>query len=144
MYLDPFNNEIMISLLNGSKYITSIKLMDVMYLDPFNNEIMIFEMTEKDILSFLRYAFTVRHRNNQLINGIKAMFKTNENGDLSDLTLMDLNGKPLDKDKKYRVAINSYMASSYEFSVKDKAEYTATFSNDLIIDYLKKYFPLKK
>jgi 2',3'-cyclic-nucleotide 2'-phosphodiesterase (5'-nucleotidase family) len=122
----------------------TIKLKNVMYLDPFNNEIMIFEMTEKDILSFLRYAFTVRQKNNQLIAGLKAEFKTNERGELADVVLTDTEGNPLDKNKKYRVAINSYMADSYDFSVKENAQYTATFSNDLIIDYLKKYFPLKK
>jgi 2',3'-cyclic-nucleotide 2'-phosphodiesterase (5'-nucleotidase family) len=122
----------------------TLKLMDVMYLDPFNNEIMTFDMTAKDLISFFRYAFTVRHKNNQLISGLKAEFKTDNNGDLIDLILKDMDGNPLDENKIFTVAINSYMASSYEFSVKDKAKYTAKFSNDLIIDYLKTYFPLKK
>ena len=120
-----------------------VKLIDIMYLDPFNNEIMLFEMKKKDILSFLKYSYSIRHEQNQLISGIKAKFITNKEGELEDIQLKDMENQPLVDNKIYKVAINSYMASSYKFSVKDKAQFTGLYSNDLIIQYLKKYFPLK-
>ena len=120
-----------------------VKLIDIMYLDPFNNEIMLFEMKKKDILSFLKYSYSIRHEQNQLISGIKAKFITNKEGELEDIRLKDMENQPLLDNKIYKVAINSYMASSYKFSVKDKAQFTGLYSNDLIIQYLKKYFPLK-
>lgn len=120
-----------------------MKLIDVMYLDPFNNEIMIFDMNKQDILSFLRYSFTVRNSPNQIISGLKADYSINNKGELTDILLTDIEGNKLDNTQVFRVAINSYMASSYDFSVKDKAQYTSIFSNDLIVDYFKKYFPIK-
>jgi len=119
-----------------------VKLIDLMFLDPFNNEILLFDMNKKDILSFLRYAYSVRNEQNQLISGITADFKTNKKGELIDIILKDKNGVPLSENKIYKVAINSYMANSYRFSAKDKAQLTGQYSNDLILLYLKKYFPL--
>jgi len=129
-----------------SKYILEgpMKVIDIMFLDPFNNEIMLFDMTKKDLLSFLKYSFSVRHERNQLVSGILADFITNEKGELTDLILKDVNGIPLPENKTYKVAINSYMASSYNFTVKDKAQYTGQFSNDLLIKYFTKYFPIQK
>ena len=121
-----------------------IKLIDLMYLDPFNNEILLFDMSQKDILSFLRYAYSIRNEQNQLISGITADFKTNKKGELTDIVLKDKNGASLVENKTYKVAVNSYMANSYRFSAKEKAQFTGQFSNDLILQYLKKYFPLNR
>ena len=127
-----------------SKYILEgpMKLIDVMYLDPFNNEIMLFELNKKEILSFLNYSFSVRHKRNQLISGIDAQFITNKKGELTDLILKDKEGKEILDDKLYKVAINSYMASSYRFLGKEKAQFTGLSSNDLLIKYFAKYFPI--
>ncbi|MBN2668071.1 MAG: bifunctional metallophosphatase/5'-nucleotidase [Bacteroidales bacterium] len=120
------------------------KNLDIMFLDPFNNEILTFDMTQKELLSFLRFAFTVRHKNNQLMAGLQAEFITDEEGNLTDIKLKDSQGNPLPENKIYKVAINSYMASSYDFSAKDKAQHTGLFSNDLLIEYFKKHFPIGK
>lgn len=122
----------------------NITLLEIMALDPFNNEIMIFDMDVKDLLSFLRYSYTVRNHENQLMSGIKAEYKTNTQGELVDIVLSDHEDQALDPNTKYRVAINSYMANVYKFSVKEQAQYTGKFSNDLIIDYFRKQFPLQK
>ena len=119
-----------------------MKLIDVMYLDPFNNEIMLFELTKKEILSFLNYSFSIRHRPNQLISGLKAEFIINKKGELSNLILKYENGKELDDSKLYKDAINSYMASSYKFKGKAKAQYTGLSSNDLLVLFFEKYFPI--
>lgn len=121
-----------------------IALIDVMALDPFNNEIMIFEMKGKDLLSFLRYSFTVRNKENQIMSGLQAKYKINERSELVDIVLLDDHGRQLDPNKTFKVAINSYMAIAYDFSVKDNAQYTGKFSNDLIIDYFRKHFPIPK
>ncbi len=147
-YKEGLNADIAFQNIGGvrSKYIKEgpMKLIDIMFLDPFNNEIMLFDMNKKDLLSFLRYSFSVRHGRNQLISGIQASFMTNEKGELTDLILKDKEGNPLPEAKNYKVAINSYMASSYDFSVKEKAQYTGEFSNDLLIKYFTKYFPVQK
>ena len=128
-----------------TKYIKEgpLKLIDIMFLDPFNNEIMLFDMNKKDLLSFLRYSYSIRHERNQLVSGIQAEFVVNNKGELTDLVLRDKEGIPLLDNKIYKVAINSYMASSYNFSVKEKAQFTGEFSNDLLIKYFKKYFPIQ-
>jgi len=128
-----------------TKYILEgpMKLVDIMYLDPFNNEIMLFELTKNEILSFLNYSFSVRHKPNQLISGLQANFISNDRGELTKLILIDEYGNKLNDNKLYKVAINSYMASSYRFKGKEKAEYSGVSSNDLLIKYFAKYFPIK-
>ncbi len=147
-YKDGLGADIAFQNIGGvrSKYIKEgpMKLLDIMFLDPFNNEIMLFDMTKKNLLSFLRYSFSIRNERNQLVSGIKADFRTNKKGELTDIVLTDLEGNNLDESKVFKVAINSYMASSYDFTVKDKAQFTGQFSNDLLIRYFKKYFPVLK
>jgi len=147
-YKEGLNADIAFQNIGGvrMKYIKEgpMKLIDIMFLDPFNNEIMLFDMNKKDLLSFLNYSYTIRHERNQLISGIKAEFIINKKGELTDLILKDKNGVLLPDNKTYKVAINSYMASSYRFSVKDKAQFTGEFSNDLLIKYFKKYFPISE
>ena len=121
-----------------------LKIINVYLLDPFDNEIMLVDMTYNDILSFLRYAYLLRHEKNQWTAGLKAKYITNEKGELVDIQLLDEKGKQLNKTKIYKTAINSYMARSYKFSAKDKLVRTHKYSNDLIIDYLKKHFPVSK
>ena len=147
-YKDGLDADIAFQNIGGvrSKFIKEgpMKLLDIMFLDPFNNEIMLFDMNKKDLLSFLKYSYSVRNERNQLVSGINAEFISNKKGELTDLILKDKEGNPLPDDKIYKVAINSYMASSYNFSVKDKAQFTGLFSNDLLIKYFKKYFPVSK
>ena len=121
-----------------------LKIINVYLLDPFDNEMMLVDMTYKDMLSFLRYAYLLRHEKNQWTAGVSVKYITNKNGELADIQLFDKDNKLLDKTKTYKVAINSYMARSYDYSAKDKAQRTHKYSNELIIEYLKKHFPLQE
>ena len=121
-----------------------LKIINVYLLDPFDNEMMLVDMNYKDMLSFLRYAYLLQNEKNQWTAGVNVKYITDEKGGLKDIQLTNAKGNPLDKNKIYKVAINSYMARSYEFSAKEKAYRTHKYSNDIIIEYLKKHFPYHK
>ena len=122
----------------------SLKLVDLMKLDPFNNEMLTFKMYPREILEFLNYAYKVSKKEDILISGIEASYKLNKQGELVDIELKDMNGKVLIVNGMYTVAINSYMAEAFEFSAKDKSEYTGKYSNDILIEFFKSKFPLSK
>jgi len=120
-----------------------LKLFDIMFLDPFNNEILLFDLTENEILGLLNYAYGLKHKEKQLMAGLKAEYILNNDQSLKDIRLSLPDGTALDPNKKYKVALNSYMTSSYQFDGKETAQYTSQFSNDLLVKYFKAHFPLK-
>ena len=116
----------------------NIKLADIYKLDPFNNPIIVYQMLPKDIRTLLLNS----HRNgNQEIDlvpgGMKYTIYTHD-GKATRITLTDLNGKPLDENKHYKVGMNSYISSSYRFDKTLPHKEMSVKSSDALIDYLKK------
>ena len=66
------------------------------------------------------------------------MMRRNEFEEIESMEIILDNGKPLNPNAKYTIAINSYMASVYGFSNKHNGK-EFPHSNDIIFDYLKKH-----
>ena len=96
---------------------------DVYKLDPFNNEIYTYYLNIKQIKSLIKYSYKIYHEKNLIGAGINIKY-TIENNKLKKVDLYNSANKPLNKNKKYKLAINSYMASAYKF--KNHKKYTAT------------------
>ncbi len=109
---------------------------DIYNLDPFDNEIYVFNLTLKQIKSFVRYAYNIRHKNNLITAGVKLVL-TEKNGKLKKIELFDTKNNALNKSKKYKVAINSYMASSYKFKGKNNFTKSGKTSNQALFELLK-------
>ena len=72
-----------------------------------------------------------------LCSGCSIKLNVNEYEEIESMEILLDNGKSLDPNSKYDIAINSYMASVYGFSDKHKGkEYQ--HSNEIVFDYLKK------
>lgn len=114
----------------------NITIGDVYRLDPFNNEIVILNLNYKEIISLVKYSFSLDNRINYIPAGLIIDNKIND-GKLSTVILKDLQGNILDKKKKYKVAINSYMSISYKFKGNKNHISTGKTSNQCILQYLK-------
>ena len=88
---------------------------DIYNLDPFNNSLVVAEMTGNQVEEFLAVASTKDHNLTHVsgitytIDYIKAPDGT---GHFENAKAF-IDGKPIDHDKIYKVAINSYMASTW-------------------------------
>jgi len=97
---------------------------DIVTVDPFNNSIVTFELTGKEIKEILR-------RSKPAVSGIRYRI---ENKQLVEATI---NGQPIEDDKTYKGAANSYFAGSQmkAYKVVD----TGKGRLQTIIDYIKKH-----
>lgn len=97
---------------------------DIVTVDPFNNSIVTFELTGKEIKEILLRA-------RPAVSGIRYRI---ENRKLVEATI---NGQPIEDDKTYRGAANSYFASTQmkAYKVTD----TGKGRLQTIIDYIKKH-----
>ena len=88
---------------------------DIYNLDPFNNSLVICEMTGRQVEEFLAVAST-KDKNITHVSGITYSMDYIEAPDGTghfENAKAFIDGKPIDQDKVYKVAINSYMASSW-------------------------------
>lgn len=103
---------------------------DVVTVDPFNNSIVTFELTGKEIKEILQ-------RSKPAVSGIR--YKT-QGRQLLESTI---NGQPIDDEKTYKGAANSYFAGSQMKSYKDKITDTGKGRLQTIIDYIRKLKEVK-
>ena len=120
-----------------------ITLGDIYRLDPFDNEIVTLNLNTKEIVSLIKYGYSLSKNLNLRFAGLTVETEI-KSGKLSSVTLKDLQGNVLDNKKKYKVAINSYMAISYKFKGNKNQIYTGKTSNECILQYLKSNKKYKK
>jgi 5'-nucleotidase len=116
----------------------NIRIVDVLRLDPFGNEIVFFKLTGHEIRNLMFAAFPIDDKSPLYVSGIRTIIKKDDNGNLSDVTLLDQNGSLLNLDKTYNVAMNSYMSAVYKYDHKDPGQSQFKTSADNMIEYLKK------
>ncbi len=92
-----------------------ITLEDVYRLDPFGNSIIVYEMTPEEIRTLLKNSYRKGDKSVDLIPaGLKYTIYTHHNK-VTRIKVTDSTGQTLDENKRYRVGMNSYIASSYQF-----------------------------
>ena len=111
---------------------------DIYKMDPFDNVIMKFKVSGQEIMDMLNKAYTETEDFPILCSGCSLKLRVNEYEDIDSIEIILENGKPLDLETKYNIAINSYMASVYGFCDKYKGK-EFPHSNDIIFSYLKKH-----
>lgn len=106
-------------------------------LDPFGNKVMIYEMTPAEIRSLIMQSYQNASKHADLKPaGMTYVIHTHD-GKATRVTLLDLNDKPLDENKRYKVGMNSYISSSYRFEHADPGKETSSPASDALIEYLK-------
>lgn len=110
---------------------------EVYLMDPFGNEIVLIKLTGKELHDCYVAAYHADEYGIVYATGLKSKYIFD--GDtLKDIQLFTNNGKPIDNDKIYKVAMNSYMLSATKFDHKDAGEslFKTTAAN--MIEYLEK------
>jgi len=111
---------------------------DVFRLDPFGNHLMIYNMTPEEIRDLLKSSYQPYSKQIDLIpSGLKYKIHT-RHGKVRHITLTDMQGKPLDENRRYRVGMNSYISSSYRFKQPLSGSELPHTTSDALIEYLKR------
>lgn len=115
-----------------------VRIMDIYQLDPFGNELIVTRLSGKEIHSLMLSAYPMDDRQPVFSSGIFTVLKPGAEGELSDVTLLTGSGSPLDMDKTYTVAMNSYMTQVYQYKHSDPGQSLFITTADALISYLKK------
>ena len=112
-----------------------IILKDLLSLDPFDNELILFNMTGQEIVDFLGVSFFTDHGPNYC-SGCTYTYAVDEEGQMKDCVVTLDNGKPLDLKATYKVVMNSYMSSAFDFPHEDPGTSTFRTSNEALLAFL--------
>lgn len=112
-----------------------ITLKDLLSLDPFNNELVLFNMKGQEVVDFLGVSFFTDHGPNYC-SGCTYSYSVDEEGRMKDCQVTLANGKPLDLKATYKVVMNSYMSSAFDFQHEDPGTSLFRTSNEALTEYL--------
>ena len=115
--------------------VRNVTLKDLYSLDPFDNELVMFNMTGQEVLDFLGVSFYTDHGPNYC-SGCTYSYSVNDEGLMKDCKVILANGKPLDLKATYKVVMNSYMSSAFDFPHEDPGTSIFRTSNEALTEYL--------
>ena len=113
-----------------------IKMEQIFKLDPFGNYLMVVNMNVKEIKSLIKSAF-LGEGIDLRVSGIHYTLFI-KNGKIKNIQITDYQGKELDEDKLYKVGMNDYILSSYQFEHNDLGQSYGKTTAEVLISYLKK------
>jgi 5'-nucleotidase len=117
--------------------------MNVYQLDPFGNELVVTKLTGNELHDLMIAAFPVDDRLPVYPSGIRTMLKISSDGNPADVTLLTESGSPLDMNKTYTVAMNSYMTQVYRYRHSDPGQSLFITTADATIACLKRIQTIK-
>lgn len=121
-----------------------ITMNDVYSLDPFGNTVVIYDMSYDQVAELLKNSHRKASKRADLMcSGLKYTIHTRDDV-ATHVDLMDEQGNPYDKNRRFKVAMNSYISSGYKFDRSGLIEETANSASDALIEYLKKHKTIKK
>ena len=112
-----------------------VTMKDILALDPFDNEIVQFTLTGEEIIRLMKSCF-VTDGGPIYCSGCSYSYRVDDKGEMTDIKVKLENGKPLDMQAKYKVVMNSYMTSVFDYEHEDEGTSTFHTSNDLMLEYL--------
>ena len=115
-----------------------VTIMNVYQLDPFGNELVVTRLTGNEIRSLMLAAFPVDDKAPVYPSGITTKLRLDAQGNPEGVTLMTESGTPLDMDRTYTVAMNSYMTVVYKYAHTDPGQSLFITTADATIAFLKK------
>jgi 2',3'-cyclic-nucleotide 2'-phosphodiesterase (5'-nucleotidase family) len=113
-----------------------IRLRTVFEVDPFGNQVVLLAMSAAEIRDLIRSSF-----NGEIdlqISGMAYEVITRASGGVDRINLLDTAGQPVDETRDYRVAMNSYIVSSYRFTHRDPGQALSRTSAECLIAHLEK------
>ena len=110
-----------------------ITVKDVYTIDPFNNEVIVYQMTGAQVKHFILNSFRKNGGYPSYVSGMT--YKMSDDG---NNVWVDRDGGFSTK-QTYKVAFNSYMASTIDVRSEDEGHSTFMTSEEMIIEYLRKH-----
>ena len=114
-----------------------VTIKNVYQLDPFGNELVVTKLSGGEIFSLLRAAWPVDDKSPLYTSGITTETRINGQGDPEEIKILTEDGKPLDMNRIYTVAMNSYMTQVYKYDHADPGQSLFFTTADALIRYLK-------
>ncbi|MBM3403721.1 MAG: bifunctional metallophosphatase/5'-nucleotidase [Bacteroidetes bacterium] len=115
----------------------NITLQDVYRIDPFGNQVVVYTMNAAQVAGLICNAYNRLKEHDLMVSGMTYTIKTGQDGSCAEVWMKDMMGKPLDQQRTYTVAMNSYMAATYKFDSQDKGKTLDSNCSDQLIQFLK-------
>ena len=106
--------------------------------DPFGNEAIMFYLTGEEILRLIETAYHVDNQSAPFVSGITYEMELNKQKQLKKLHVKMADGSPLDRQRTYKVVMNSYMAAVCQYEKTDEGHSLHRTTAELTIQYLEK------
>jgi 2',3'-cyclic-nucleotide 2'-phosphodiesterase (5'-nucleotidase family) len=120
-----------------------ITLNTIYSLDPFGNDVVKLTMSYEEIANLLKGSLKRHELPDLYASGMSYRFDFDANNKLKSFEMFDVNGKPLDKNRKYTVGMNSYIYSKYEFKHEDPGAALGITASQTLINYIKRTKEIK-
>ncbi len=111
-----------------------ITVKDVYSIDPFNNDVVVYQMTGAQVKKFILNSYRKNGGYPSYVSGMT--YSVDDAGDNAYVTLK--NGS-FSTNKTYKVAINSYMASTVNIESQDEGRSMFMTSEEMLIDFLRRH-----
>lgn len=113
-----------------------ITIKDVYNIDPFNNEIVVYRMTGAQLENFIMESYRRNGRYPSYVSGMTYTVRTDGDHNPLSVEIRPDRGR-YSATATYKVAMNSYMASTVRFESLDEGESQYMTSEEMTIRYLK-------
>jgi 5'-nucleotidase / UDP-sugar diphosphatase len=115
-----------------------VTIKNVYQLDPFGNELVVTKLTGEEIYSLMRAAWPVDDKAPLYPSGIRTELKLDAEGNPEEINILTENGPPLEMNRVYSVAMNSYITQVYKYQHSDPGQSLFISTADALIGFLKK------
>ena len=115
-----------------------ITLNTVYSLDPFGNEVVKIKMSYDEIANLLKNTAKRSELPDLYASGMSYELEVDKDRNIVSFEMFDASGRPLDKNKKYTVGMNSYIYSKYNFEHEDPGVSTGITASQTLIDYIER------
>ncbi|MGY6521687.1 MAG: bifunctional metallophosphatase/5'-nucleotidase [Mongoliitalea sp.] len=113
-----------------------VKISDVLSLDPFRNHVFIMELTKQEVQALLETRTRFTGSIDLFVSGMSYSIIRNAAGQYLGMDMRLDGGKEWENGKKYRVAMNSFIGTTFNFQREDRGEEVFIQTTDLLIRFM--------
>ena len=111
-----------------------ITVKDVYSIDPFNNDVVMYQMTGEQVKKFILNSYRKNGGYPSYVSGMT--YKVSDDG---GSVWINMDGASFSTSKVYKVAFNSYMASTVKIESVDEGRSMFKTSEEMMIEFLRKH-----
>ena len=111
-----------------------ITVKDVYSIDPFNNEVIVYQMTGAQVKKFILNTYRKNGGYPSYVSGMT--YRVDDDG---KSVWVNTEGTPFSTKKVYKLAMNSYMASTVNIESVDEGESLFQTTEEMLIEFLRRH-----